>query len=114
MARKTLNRKVLRDEATAADALEKVAGEGAVEGAKKTRKKKEKDPNKPVVKRKSRSKTPEVIRKKAFWGVFNQSGKRVASYEFSQKKSAENKAAELSANGKPLHYITKYKDDIAS
>lgn len=110
MARKTLNRKVLRDEATAAEALGKTVDGEVVEGGKKAKKKK--DPNKVPVKRKSRSKTPEVIRKKLFWGVYNQSGKRVASYDFTQKKSAENKAAELSANAKPLHYVQKYKDDI--
>ena len=30
-----------------------------------------------------------------FWGVYNQSLKRVAKYDFTQKKAAEAKAAEL-------------------
>lgn len=38
---------------------------------------------------------------KAFWGVFNQSLKRVALYEFSEKKEADKKAKELTAWQEP-------------
>ena len=40
-------------------------------------------------KRKSRAKSAKEVRLKAFWGVFNQSLKRVALYEYSQKKEAD-------------------------
>ncbi len=105
MARKVINRKVLRDEADAADKLKADAGgEGGEESGKKVKKK--------AAKRKSRTKTPEIVRKKVYWGVFNQSMKQVAKFDFAFKKSADNKAAELSANGKPLHFVQKVKEDI--
>ncbi|MCE9525171.1 MAG: hypothetical protein K8R36_03850 [Planctomycetales bacterium] len=92
MARKVVNRKELRAENDAAEAKEKAAeaaGED-VEGGKKKKAKK------PAVKRKSRAKSTEPARKMLFWGVYNQSLKRVAKYDFTQKKAAEAKAAELS------------------
>ena len=47
-----------------------------------------------------------------FWGVFNQSLKRVALYEFSQKKQAQKKASDLSASGKSPHFVQKVKEEI--
>lgn len=68
---------------------------------------------KPVKKkRKTRAKAAEVIRKKLFWGVFNHAMKRVALYEFNQRKAAEKRAKELSPEGKPPHFVQKVKEDI--
>ncbi len=72
MARKILNRKELRAENEAAEADGKT---------KKTAKTEDGDKKKPV-KRKSRAKTAKEVRLKAFWGVFNQSMKRVALFEY--------------------------------
>ena len=111
MARKVVNRKQLRPEAEAADALGKTAGvEGGEEGGKKTKAKGEK---KAPAKRKSRSKTAEPERRKLFWGVFNQSAKRVALFDFSQEKAAKAKAAELTAGGKNQHFVMKVKEAIS-
>lgn len=63
-------------------------------------------------KRKTRKKKAEVTRRKLFWGVFNHSMKRVALYEFNQKKAAEKRALELSPEGKPPHFVQKVKEDI--
>jgi hypothetical protein len=49
---------------------------------------------------------------KLFWGVFNQSLKRVAVYEFNQKKEADKKADELSKSGKSPHFVQKVKEVI--
>jgi len=107
MARKVVNRKELRAEAEAAEAL----GVGAeAEGGKKTKAKAEK---KAPAKRKSRSKTAEPERRKLFWGVFNQSAKRVALFDFSQRKAAEAKAGELTASGKNQHFVMKVKEAIS-
>lgn len=105
MARKVVNRKELRAEAEAAEALEKAAGAEGAEGKKKAAKK-------APAKRKSRAKTPEVIRLKLFWGVFNQSLKRVALFDFTQRKAAQAKAEELSASGKSPHFVQKVKEAI--
>lgn len=94
----TKSRKDLRAEAEAVEALEKE------EGGKKKKKAKKK------AKRKSRKKADAVVRMKLFWGVFNQSMKRVALYDFSQQKEAEKKASELSK--KTPHFVQKVKEVI--
>ncbi len=98
MARKLVNRKELREQAEAAEKAE--------DGKKKVKKK--------AVKRKTRKKKvdPADLRVKLFWGVFNQSLKRIALYEFSQKKQAEKKAADLSASGKSPHFVQRVKEII--
>lgn len=100
MARKTRNRKELRAEVEAAEALEQAEDDG------------EKAAKKKKAKRKSRKKADAEVRLKLFWGVFNQSMKRVALYEFSQQKEAEKKAEDLSKGGKSPHFIQKVKEVI--
>ena len=101
MARKVVNRKELRAEAEAAE---------RAEAAKP--KKKKKAAKKKKAKRKSRAKTPVDVRLKLFWGVFNQSMKRVALFEFNQKKDAEKKAADLTKSRKSPHFVQKVKEVI--
>lgn len=101
MARKVVNRKQLREEAEAAE-----------KSTTKKKKAKKKAAKKKAAKRKSRKKVAEDIRMKMFWGVFSQSLKRVALYEFNQKKQAEKKAADLNASGKPPHFVQKVKEAI--
>jgi hypothetical protein len=108
MARKIVNRKELRAEHDAAEALAKSGDAPAAEG-KKTKAKGEK---KAPVKRKSRSKTAEPERRRLFWGVFNQSAKRVALFDFSQRKAAEAKASDLTSAGKNQHFVMKVKEAI--
>ena len=98
MARKIVNRKELRR------AEEAAASAGAA--AKGTEEKKA------APKRKTRSKTPKEIRLKAFWGVFNQSLKRVAMYEYSERKQADKKAQELTASQKTPHFVQPVKEVI--
>jgi hypothetical protein len=96
MGRKTVSIKEKRAEAEAAEALEK--------------EEKSKPAKKAPAKRKSRAKQPVDQRMKLFWGVFNQSLKRVAKYDFNQKKQAEVKAEELSKGGKSPHFVQKVKE----
>lgn len=97
MARKVVSRKELRAEAEAAEAA----------GATK-KKKKAKAP----AKRKSRKKVAAEVRLKAFWGVFNQSMKRVATFEYNEKKEADKKAQALSQSGKSPHFVQLVKEVI--
>ena len=99
MARKVVNRKALREANDAAEALQKASGEKA-------------EKKKAPAKRKTKAKDPEAIRMKLFWGVFNQTMKRVALYEFNQKKQAEQKADELNAAGKQPHFVMKVKEEV--
>ncbi|MBX7164963.1 MAG: hypothetical protein K1X74_01320 [Pirellulales bacterium] len=98
MARKVLNRKELRAESEAAEAT-----------AKKD-KVKEAKPAKKAAKSRSRKKEETVVRLKAFWGVFNQSLKRVALFEYSQRKQADKKATELSTSQKTPHFVQLVKE----
>ena len=102
MARKT--RLDLRREHEAAEKLEEAEGGTA---ATKTRKR----TTKTTTKRKS-SRTAKEVRLKAFWGVFNQSLKRIALYEYSQKKEAQKKAAELTEAQNSPHFVQPVKEEI--
>ena len=110
MARKVVNRKELRAEHDAAAAKAAASGEAATPAEKK---KKAPGEKKAPAKRKSRAKSTEPARMKLFYGVFNQSLKRVALYDFTQKRQADAKAAELSASGKSPHFVQKVKEAIA-
>src|SRR5262245_11999872 len=103
MARKVLNRKELRVEAEAAEELEQ---------EESTKKKRAPAAAKTPAKRKSRSKTAKEVRLKAFWGVFNQSMKRVALFEYSERKQADKKAQELSTSAKSPHFVQPVKEVI--
>jgi hypothetical protein len=52
------------------------------------------------------------VRLKLYWGVFSQNLKRVAVFEFDQKKEAEKRAAELSKGGKSPHFVQKVKEEV--
>jgi hypothetical protein len=103
MARKLLNRKELRAENEAAEKVDPKAKKKAVKA--------DGDAKKPV-KRKSRAKTAKEVRLKAFWGVFNQSMKRVALFDYSQRKQADKKASELSTSAKSPHFVQPVKEVI--
>lgn len=97
MARKVMDRKELRRASDAAEQLE--------EGKPK---KKAATPTK----RKSRAKAAAEKRLKAFWGVFNQSMKRVAIFDYSQRKQADQKATELSNSQRTPHFVQIVKEEV--
>ena len=102
MARKVVSRKEKRAEVEAAE-----------KAGKKTATKAKKEPaSKAAPKRKSRAKAAKDLRLKAFWGVFNQTLKRIALFEYSERKKADKMAAELTANGKSPHFVQLVKDVV--
>jgi hypothetical protein len=103
MARKVLNRKELREENEAA--ARQSAEEGEQTPAKKPAKKR-------TAKKKTRSKAAPEVRLKAFWGVFTQSLRRVALFEYSQRDQAKKKAEELSESQKTPHFVQLVKEVI--
>jgi hypothetical protein len=105
MARKILNRKELRQEADAAERIEEQEEE-LEEGAVKVKEKKA------PAKRKSRAKAAKEVRLKAFWGVFNQTLRRISLFEYSQRAEADKKAAELTESQKTPHYVQLVKESI--
>jgi hypothetical protein len=62
--------------------------------------------------KRSRSRSAKEIRLKAFWGVFNQSLRRVALFEFNERKQADKKAQELTKAGKSPHFVQPVKEVI--
>jgi hypothetical protein len=97
MARKILNRKELRSENDAAER----SGTAAKAAPKKA-----------PAKRKSRAKVAKEVRLKAFWGVFNQSLRRISLFEYSQRPEADKKAAELTESQKSPHFVQLVKEVI--
>ena len=117
MARKTVSRKKLRAEGEAAEkkATKKKATKN--KATKKAAKKKEtkakkKKADTKVKKKRTRKKKAAEVRLRLFWGVFNQSLKRVALYEFNQRKQAEKKAEDLTKSGKSPHFVQRVKEEI--
>jgi len=107
MAGKIVNRKELRAEVEAAEKANlKAAKPKKVAKAKKAAAKKKAKP------RKSRAKVATPTRMKAYWGVFSQSLKRVALYEYADRKAAEKKAADLSQSGKSPHFVQPVREAI--
>ena len=76
---------------------------------KKEAKKAEK---KPKAKRASRKKVVAEVRLKAYWGVFNQSLKRVALYEYNQRRQADKRAVELTEKSSSPHFVQLVKEVI--
>ena len=101
MAQKVVSRKAKRAEADAADSADKADKKKAPKADKKV-----------PAKRKSRSRTAKEIRLKAFWGVFNQSLKRVALFEYNEKKKADKLAKDLTASGKSPHFVQPVKEVV--
>jgi hypothetical protein len=91
---------------------EKRAEAEAAEKKTKSAPKKAAAPKKEPAKRKSRAKGSKEVRLKAYWGVFNQSLKRVALYEYSEKKEADKKAKELTTSGKSPHFVQPVKEAV--
>ena len=97
MARKILNRKELREENDTAE-RSGAAPKAAVKKA--------------PAKRKSRAKVAKEVRLKAFWGVFNQSMRRISMFEYSQRAEADMKAGELTESQKSPHFVQLVKEVI--
>ena len=98
MARKVVSRKAKAAEIEAAE--------------KQAATKKKKAPAKKKTTKRKTKKTAADVRLKLYWGVFSQNLKRVAVFEFDQKKEAQKRATELSKGGKSPHFIQKVKEEI--
>ena len=96
MARKVVSRLAKREEAEAAE---------LAQAEKKAAPKRKK-----ATKRKT-AKSKEV-RLKIFWGVFTQSLRRVALFDFEEKAEAQAKAEELTNSQGSPHFVQKVKEVI--
>ncbi len=115
MARKTRSIRELRAEAEAAEALGKTTKAKKATKAKKTtaaKTSKAKTAKKTAAKKTTRRKVAKEARYKAYWGVFTQGMKRVAMFEYADRKAAEKKAGELVNSSRAHHFVGLVKEAI--
>jgi hypothetical protein len=114
MARKTVSIKAKRAEVEAAEARGITAKKATKKAAAKkpAKAKKEKVVKDPKAKKPTRRKVAKVARMKAYWGVFTQGWKRVAMFEYADKKAADKKASELVASSRAHHIVQLVKEPI--
>src|SRR5262245_30783577 len=79
--------------------------------------KKKKPPPKKVAKPKApakpkRSRAGKVVRLRVVWGVFDNSNKKVATYEYSKRKEAEEHAARMQADKKHTYFVQPIKEPL--
>ncbi|MFM7244023.1 MAG: hypothetical protein ACKO40_07590 [Planctomycetaceae bacterium] len=115
MARKVVNRKELRAQADAAEARGKTKAGSKEKAAKEKapKEKKAKEPKKAGEKKPSRKKVAKEARMKAYWGVFNSGMKRLALFEYADKKAAEKKVLELVGSSRAHHFVQLVKEAIS-
>ena len=124
MAKRTLDRRRLREDADAAAATEEAVSDQTEAAAddgdsddEDGEAKPKKKPAKPKVKkapaaprvRKPRPKKPPPVRF-ARWGVFDGTMKQVASFGYSQRPAADAKLADLVANRKGMFFLQLVKE----
>ena len=110
MARKVVNRKELRAQVEAAEARGKTKAAPKEKAAKE---KKAKEPKKVAAKKPARKKVAKEARMKAYWGVFNSGMKRLALFEYADKKAAEKKVQELVGSSRVHHFVQLVKEAIS-
>jgi hypothetical protein len=115
MARKVVNRKELRAQVEAAEARGKTKSGSKEKAAKEKapKEKKAKEPKKVGEKKPSRKKVAKEARMKAYWGVFNSGMKRLALFEYADKKAAEKKVQELVGSSRVHHFVQLVKEAIS-
>jgi hypothetical protein len=109
MAKRTLSRKQLRAEAEQA---ERAAGGGeapAPPGPAKPAK-----PAKPARGARKPSAKMEPVRLRAFWGVFDNAMKRVATFAYNERAAAELKLASLNEKKAGRHFLQVVKEPMAA
>lgn len=95
MARRTLDRKALRQQVEAAESLQ---GEA-------------KAPKAPA-KRRSKPKVKKETKLVALWGVFNQALVEIQTFDYSRRPDAEKLAKELSESKKVPHFVQLVKRQV--
>lgn len=96
MARRTLDRKALRQQVEAAEALQGKAKSQKAPGRARRAKPKVKKETKLV----------------ALWGVFNQALVEVQTFDYSRRADAEKLAKELSESKKVPHFVQLVKRQV--
>jgi len=104
MARRTLNRRELRAEAEAAEAL----------GIKNPTESQARPGPRSTTEPARRSKPAAQARMRVVWAVCDVGGRTVATFDYPQKADAETLIAQLKARGKGTHFLRSVKEPISS
>jgi len=117
MAKRTINRRELRDQADAAEKRKGSGGEGSEETVKTGKAKKAKEPKEPKAKKPAAAKTKKVktkviVRKRLIWGVYSGTMKEEGRYAYADREAADNRAAELSAKHKKTYFVQPIKEPL--
>lgn len=110
MARRTTKSPSRLELRKAAEAAEKMQGEGkskatGEEGLVKKVKKK-------TVRRKSTKKKVDPQRLRLVWGVFDNSNQQVATFPYPERESADKKAAEMTEKGRGPYFVQPVKEPM--
>jgi len=103
MAGRTLNRRVLREQADQAEQLATLAPGATPTAVPRARKTKAKTAAVPKVRKPRAKKAPPRMR--ARWGVFDGSMKQVAIYDYCERAAADEKLADLLTKKKGSHFL---------
>jgi hypothetical protein len=108
------------EEAEESDEEDEEAGEESEEGGEDAET--DDDEEVPVVKKKKkavvkepkpkRTRTPKHVRQKVVWVVYDNSNKRIATYDYPKKQEAEEHAARLKEDKKMTFYVQPLKENI--
>jgi hypothetical protein len=108
MAGRTLNRRVLREQADQAEQLATIEPGVAPVAIPRARKTKAKTAAVPKVRKPRAKKAPPRMR--ARWGVFDGAMKQVAIFDYSERAAADEKLADLLIKKKGSHFLQIVKD----
>ena len=92
---------------------EELVGDEDDEDAPKKKKKKIKPVKVPkVVKPRSRSRAAKIVRMRVVWGVFDNSNRCVATYDYPKRKEADEHATRLTTGPGKTHFVQPVKEPI--
>jgi hypothetical protein len=100
------------EEASADKEADAEEGEPVDEEDAPPKKKKKAKVVKEPKKAKPRTRTAKIVRMKLVWKVFNNSNQPVATYEYRQKREADEHAARLTTDKKSTHFVQPVKEAI--
>jgi hypothetical protein len=134
MAKRILNRKDLRADYDAAERrredddqdeeeevdeeeeeeaeTEEEAGDKEEEEEAEEEKKPKKKKVKPKAEKKPRSRAAKIVRMKVVWGVFDNSNRCVATFDYPKRKEADDLVAKLTTEKKNTHFIQPVKEPM--
>ncbi|MCY2965109.1 MAG: hypothetical protein NT069_15985 [Planctomycetota bacterium] len=109
MAKRTINRRELREQAEAAEKRGVTISPDDADTGEKSGKTKEK---KKAVAKPKRVKAKVIIRKRLIWGVFSGTMKEEGRFAYGEREAADARAADLTAKHKKTYFVQPIKEPL--